>query len=556
MSNFFLFIIGYFLILYSILGFGLFFEKIFYKLNSNENFGYTGLYGIFFLIIYSYYSSLIFAHNFFHNTIFLFLGLIYFISKSRALVKNRSFVIFNIIFLILLISFFIYKTHDDFPYYHFPYTYYLNENSLIIGVGQFNHGFRTPSSLFYLNSLFYLPILKFYMFSMAAILIMGFANIILIQKILDSFKKKKINFISYLSLLSFIFINIFFYRISEHGTDKSAQILVLIFFIEFFLLVTFSKKFDEHLDKIFILMGIIISLKTFFLLYIIFLLPLILILLNQKKIFLIKRIFKNRFFIPFIFLFIILLFTNFLNSGCLVYPVHQLCFDNFEWSIGSTETLRMNNWYEQWSKAGAGPNFRIEDSELYIKNFNWVHNWFNIYFFNKISDLILGLTLLILIVSFLFISKLKKKIRFNKNNYFIYFFILLLFFEWFYNHPALRYGGYCLIVSIIFIPYSFFLEKFKNSQKILKRNFIILISLSLFIFVARNVNRIDNEMTVYNYKPLNYPFYNLDKDHFRIDNQFNKLITNYNDCLDGADCDQMLYKKVKKTIFKKYLFVN
>ena len=83
-----------------------------------------------------------------------------------------------------------FKTHDDFPYYHFPYTYYLNENSLIVGIGQFNHGFRTSSSLFYINSLFNLPLVKYKMYSMAAILIMGFANLILLKNIFDNLKKK------------------------------------------------------------------------------------------------------------------------------------------------------------------------------------------------------------------------------------------------------------------------------------------------------------------------------------------------------------------------------
>ena len=82
-----------------------------------------------------------------------------------------------------------------------------------------------------------------------------------------------------------------------------------------------------------------------------------------------KEIFKNRFLIPFLLLLLFLILTNFFNSGCLVYPVQFTCFDNFQWSIGSSETFRMNNWYEQWSKAGAGPNFRVENSEEYIKNF-------------------------------------------------------------------------------------------------------------------------------------------------------------------------------------------
>ena len=40
--------ISYFLILYSVLGFGLFFEKAFYKKNYKDNIGYVGLFGIFF----------------------------------------------------------------------------------------------------------------------------------------------------------------------------------------------------------------------------------------------------------------------------------------------------------------------------------------------------------------------------------------------------------------------------------------------------------------------------------------------------------------------------
>ena len=30
-------------------------------------------------------------------------------------------------------------------------------------IGRFNHGFRTPSSIFYINSLFYLPFAEYYL---------------------------------------------------------------------------------------------------------------------------------------------------------------------------------------------------------------------------------------------------------------------------------------------------------------------------------------------------------------------------------------------------------
>ena len=103
---------------------------------------------------------------------------------------------------------------------------------LTIVIGHLNLGFRTPSSVFYVNSLFYLPLIKFYLFNMPAILILGFSNLILIEKIFKNISKINYKFIIYFSLLVFIFINVFFYRIAEHGTDKSAQILIFILIIE------------------------------------------------------------------------------------------------------------------------------------------------------------------------------------------------------------------------------------------------------------------------------------------------------------------------------------
>ena len=46
----------------------------------------------------------------------------------------------------------------------------------------------------------------------------------------------------------------------------------------------------------------------------------------------------------------------------------------------------MNQWYQQWSKAGAGPGFRVDDPQVYIEKFNWLSNWIDKYFFNKVSD--------------------------------------------------------------------------------------------------------------------------------------------------------------------------
>ena len=203
-ENFLLVYFTYFLIIFSSIGYG----KIFvhYCLRQDLNYGYYGLFGLFFLIIYSYISNFFYQHGLVHNILILIVGLFFFIFFK----KSRNKIIYCIIiFSLLFVSIIIFKTHDDFPYYHFPYTYYLTQTKLMIGVGNFNHGFRTPSSIFYLNSLYYLPYIKFFFFHMGATLIMGFVNIILFEKLIK-FKFKKIDFIFFFVLSSLLFINIFF----------------------------------------------------------------------------------------------------------------------------------------------------------------------------------------------------------------------------------------------------------------------------------------------------------------------------------------------------------
>ena len=52
----------------------------------------------------------------------------------------------------------------------------------IFGLGLLNHGFRTPSSIFYLNSLFYFPFIKYFLLNAGAIYLLGFSNFILYHR--------------------------------------------------------------------------------------------------------------------------------------------------------------------------------------------------------------------------------------------------------------------------------------------------------------------------------------------------------------------------------------
>ena len=322
--NFTIYIFFYIFVCLSILGYGFLYFGIVNENINKINIGYLGLGGIFILIIFSYFTNFFFQHNIYHNIIILLFGIIFFLKSLKNYLKKNLLLckLSIIVFAFLFISILIFKNHDDFPYYHFPYTIYLVENNLIYGVGNLNHGFRTPSSIFYLNSLFYLPLIKHFSFTFSAVYILGFSNLILLDKIfkiynlnLGAIKKNKYNFINYLFLLTFIFINIFFYRIAEHGTDRSAQILVILLVIEILLFLNISKNKSVS-PTLYLLVGIIISLKSFYILYLLFIIPIVKYFWsNKKKIFIFKKIFFNINFIPLLLIIIFTLTTFFFNTG-------------------------------------------------------------------------------------------------------------------------------------------------------------------------------------------------------------------------------------------------
>ena len=465
-TNYLLFLTSYFLIVLSVIGHGVLAIK-FTKTNvSTDDIGFVGLVGIFFLILYSYLTHFFIEHDYLHNIIFIIIGLIsvyYF--KFKILTKKNLIFLF-LIFSIIFVAFIIFKAHDDFGYYHFPYSYYLNKFSMIIGIGPLNHGFKTPSSIFYLNSLFYLPHLDYYLYHMGSILVLGFSNIILVSNIKKYLDQKDNNNFFFLNLLAFIFINIFFYRIAEHGTDRSAQILIFLFFIYILSLREHYEKFDNILPKLIILLSLIISLKSFYILYFIFIIPFIYYILKDNKAYLIDKIFRNPMLYFSILLGACVMLVYFFNTGCLLYPVQQTCISGIEWGIPKSEVSALNTHYQWWSKAGGGPGYSHEiEKELYIQNLNWLSNWIDKYFFNKMSDFLLSLVFISIVLVIIFRSKKKKLINKNfKINLFYYFCIILLLVEWFYNHPSLRYGGFVIFALIFFIPLSHLLSKYEISQ--------------------------------------------------------------------------------------------
>ena len=255
----------------------------------------------------------------------------------------------------------------------------------------------------------------------------------------------------------------------------------------------------------------IITIKTYFIIYALLFLPIIFKLENYRSY---QKIFFSKLII-FSTIFLILHFNiQVANTGCLFYPMNFTCYSGFEWAINKDEVILMGEWYELWSKSGANPNFRVENTEEYIKNFNWVSRWFSEYFFNKISDLSLGIILILLICVYSFRNISIKLIHENSKEIKILFFcVLVLSIIWFTEFPQLRYGGFIIIANIFFLPFCIYVLRYKINKKIIDRAKIIIL-ISLIIFLTRNVKRIAYEMEFYQYEPFENAYFKVQKPEF------------------------------------------
>lgn len=507
MQNSFIFIIFFYFLLISVIGYGGLFKKICFRESYNEKNSsiYTGFYGLMFITLISLFTSIFVAHNFYHNITIHSLGFFYFFfnfNKQKRIYLKHLFYISLLTISALIIS----KTNDDFSYYHFPFTKYLTEQKIIFGMGHLNHGYNLLSSLFFLNSTFYLPFIKFFSFHFSLLFFLIFFNYFVLKEI---FTKKKNKIIKYLYLFSFLFFNISFNRIAEYGTDKVGQLLIVVLIIKLFELVCFSEKKNlENTLYLLPLFGFCITLKTYFLPYV--LLGLVLIFVNNhiKKNF--SYVLLSRSFLFLLSLLFLIFMHHFISTGCLISPIVFTCFgDSTLWGREISDINNLSIWLEQWAKAGAGPDYRTNNPTFYIQGFNWVNNWIERYFIGKFSDQIGILFLSYLVIFFLFKKTKFDEYKITNIKKIIYFYsiLIIIFSVWFFNHPTLRYGGYSIFFLILSFPLSLIFSFFKECKKF-DRNLNFLIIFVIIVFNLKNFDRINKEFNRNDiFKFRNFPFF-------------------------------------------------
>ena len=524
-----LFILTYFLFAFNVIGYGNVFAKNILYYNNKANIGFIGIYGIFTLTLISYLTNLFIEHNYIHNLIILILGIIFFIQfifsiknfKKNKDIKYLGFFLFISIFAILY-----FKSHDDFLYYHLSFIHNLTINKVEFGLGNFDLAFNHVSSLFFFHSLFSLPFTIDYFYFVGPALIMVFSNIILAKSILEF--KKKLVFVDFLKIFIFIFINVFFYRLAEHGTDRSAIILILLSIVIIFQILDRAGLDKSKFENLIIFLTFIISLKSF---YIIYGALFLIIYFKFFKIRTISKFYKDFKIINISIIFgLLILFYNIAYTGCLVYPLAFTCSESFYWSMDLSRIEWAASFYELWSKAGATPTYRVENTTEYIQGLNWLSVWVDNYFFNKVSDTLLGLLFVVIFVLFVFKPK-KINFKFKKTYFLVLIVLIIMLFEWFLNHPSLRYGGYHLLALMFFIPASLILSNqnynfTKNSKKIK-----IILIISLIVFTSRNVDRILNENEIYKYNPFKSPTYKLNQEDYYLKMKKQKIYEKTNNCM-------------------------
>ena len=329
--NLLIYLISYLLVFYSIIGYGYLFsisvnKKNDYSLKGDfEDYGINGIFGLVLLTIISYSTIILVPHNYFHNLIILFFGLFLFIIYLIKIRKKNFFKI-NIILFLFFIALIVHKNHDDFYYYHFWYSLSLTENKLQLGLGNLDHGYKHHSSIFFLNSLFFFPIIKYYLFHVTGLLTLIFFNLVCFQNIIKKINSKIINPINLLYLIFFFYVNIKFSRIAEYGTDLQGQLLLIIVFIkvvELFFVNKNLKNYKFEIRFIILIIVYVISIKSYFIINLI-LIPILIYAIGYKFFF--KSI--NLFYVNSLILIgsIPLLF-NFFYTGCFLYPLTFTCFE-------------------------------------------------------------------------------------------------------------------------------------------------------------------------------------------------------------------------------------
>lgn len=488
---FFLFNLFFFI---STLGYGKFLIHFLKLEKINLNYFEPVFFGLISYLILGFVFYNTFGNSYYSNIVVLIVGIFLFLFyRNISLPSIRKIIFFLIIFFSGLI---ISKTHEDFPTYHFFSVQQIFEHKLTIGLPLLNFRFVHASLLSYVQSLYVLPFFEYRLIHLPVFFLYISTAGYFAFHVFNSKKNLEVFF----SLFIIGLIIVKFSRLAEHGYDFPAQFMLLVIFHKIYFYGNFLKEIFK--SKIFFLFAILI--KPTSLLF----LPIFLFVLFKSKFILFLNLLKDKFFLFIsVTLLVVLIFTSFVRTGCLFYPVTQTCFSTNDIFWSQEIELKKHNqiiidYAKGFNHQKASKYPVIEDRGEYFKNFHWLKVWIDIHFFYKIFEFLV-ISFLIIFILYFFANKKKYELA-PKN---IYLVSILSFFSilfWLLTVPQFRFGFSSILIFLFFL--CFLIQKkifhYKN-----KSIFIFLV-LCILVFNFKNIVRIDSELKRQdNFKFTNFPWY-------------------------------------------------
>ena len=335
--------------------------KIYFKKNKLCDYLY-GIIGLFYLAFFITFFHLFFKVNPYLSLSILILGfIIYFKYFDFKLFFDKTFLI--AIFL-AFITFIGHKPHEDFGYYHLPYTIIMNSEKIILGLSNIADPYTWNSTWLNLMSAFNLPFVNSKFISQSLILLI-FTLSFLLKKVYQDISKQNFDLTFLLSTLFLFYILIKFNRFSAYGIDIPVFYISMIIIIKF--LETFKKKIS-NIDFYFILIAVsfVVTIKLSYISMILF--PLILIYTCRNS-FKINHLILS--FVPVFFL-VTWIFQQFLYTSCLIFPSNLTCFPT---SWFNSDILNISQKLEITNKGyWAFEGGQMMSANEYISGLNWIQN--------------------------------------------------------------------------------------------------------------------------------------------------------------------------------------
>ncbi len=366
---------------------------------------------------------------------------------------------------------------SDSGYYHHPTVEWINNYSVVPGLGNLSLLFSYNFHWFLFSALFNYNDYNFHFISGLIILFAIVWGLTGINRLFQ----KRFNITNIIKALSIFFIIIFGDPIRNPTLSVDLPIFFIVYFILYYAVELLEKKEDNKV-LIFMLVNfsffvVTIKLSSLF----IAIVPLYFLYLFLRKT---DIKFKSISFVAVSFIIIIMpfLIRNIILSGYLVFPlpIAMLDFFNFDWKMSYNVMVNLKNVIEFGAKKPGEGFLEVANNDFWFWFIPWIKE--NL----KTRELLSLLIISIITYVFYFFFHYNRAISHLKKFSIIYLTLLVNLSVWFITAPSIRFvTGYTLFFSIFLIAlqeWDFIIKIRENVNTIRLAKVLLILALCVLFF--------------------------------------------------------------------------